>query len=144
MTNILIINGPNLNMLGKRPSENYGTLTLEEILDLLSMIPNVIITHYQSNSESEIIDILNDALDKNFDGIIINPAAFTHTSIAIRDALEILTIPKVEVHLSNINDREEFRKINFIKDVVDKSYMGLKEQGYIEAVKYLKNLKSVV
>ncbi|VEU80690.1 type II 3-dehydroquinate dehydratase [Haploplasma axanthum] len=133
---ILIINGPNLNMLGKRNTKHYGELTLDEINKLIKKTyPNVKFYFYQTNNEARIIWKLQAM--KNIDALIINPAAFTHTSIAIRDMLEIIKIPKVEVHLSDINTREDFRKIDYIKDVVDKVIMGKKENSYIEAVKYL-------
>ncbi len=139
---ILVINGPNLNMLGRRSKEHYGNKTLDDIILLMKFIDNVEIKHYQSNHEGDLIDYIQEF--EKYDGLIINPGAYTHTSIAIRDALEIVTIPKVEVHLSNINSREKFREVNYISDVVDKSYIGLKEQGYIEAVKYLKHIKNMI
>ncbi len=139
---VLVISGPNLNMLGKRPGEHYGSKTLDEIIQLMELIDNVDIRHYQSNHEGDIIDFIQKS--REYDGLIINPGAYTHTSIAIRDALEIVMIPKVEVHLSDIYNREKFREINYIRDVVDKSFVGMKEQGYIEALKYLKYVKNMV
>ncbi len=139
---ILVLSGPNLNMLGKRTKAHYGDKTLDDIILLMNFVNNVEIKHYQSNHEGDLVDYIQKF--ENYDGLIINPGAYTHTSIAIRDALEIVTIPKVEVHLSDINNREEFRKINYISDVVDKSFIGMREQGYIEALKYLKHIKNML
>lgn len=134
---ILCIHGPNLNMLGKRPKIHYGELTLEEIYQtLVETFPQIDFTFYQSNHEGEIIDTIHASLDENYDGLLINPGALCHQSVALRDALEIVAIKKVEVHLSNINEREDFRKINYIKDVVDQCFMGKKIESYIEAVKF--------
>lgn len=136
MKKILVINGPNLNMLGKRDIKQYGELTLKELDKLIKdRFKNVNISFFQSNSEEKIINKIHKS--NKYDGLIINPAAFTHTSIAIRDALEIINILKVEVHLSNINEREEFRKTNYITGVVNKSFFGEKEESYLKAVKYL-------
>lgn len=136
--NILVLHGPNLNMLGTRNPALYGSQTLE---DLYEYLINRYVDHefifYQSNYEGELIDILNEAFDENYDAIIINPGALTHTSIALRDALEMLTIPKIEVHLTDINKREAFRKIDYIRDVVDECFMGKHFESYIEAVDYL-------
>ena len=139
--NILVIHGPNLNMLGKRNKEQYGKMTLDELYDHLSIeFPDVEFTFYQSNYEGEIIEVIHHSLDEPYDALLINPGAFTHTSIAIRDALDIITIPKVEVHLSDIDHREDFRKVDYITDVVDKRFMGKKLDSYIEAILYLINL----
>lgn len=136
MKKILIINGPNLNMLGKRDKNYYGSLTLKELNKLIKKsFPNTKFYFFQSNSESKIINKIHKI--KNIDGLIINLGAFTHTSIAIRDALEIINIPIVEVHLSNINEREDFRQINHVKDIVIKSFYGEKENSYLTGVKYL-------
>lgn len=130
--NIIIINGPNLNMLGKR-SNIYGDFTYQEMCEKIQSSFDFAIEFFQSNFEGEIIEKIHSCLE--YDAIIINPAAFTHYSYAVRDALEIFKGIKVEVHLTNINEREEFRKINVIKDVCDKSFMGLGVYGYIEAIK---------
>lgn len=130
--NIIIINGPNMNMLGKRDSI-YGTLSYEEMCQSIQSNFDFEIEFFQSNFEGEIIEKIHSCLE--CDAIIINPAAFTHYSYAIRDALEIFKGLKIEVHLTNINEREEFRKINVIKDVCDNSFIGLGIDGYIEAVK---------
>lgn len=116
---ILIINGPNINLLGTREPEIYGTLTLDKINEELLAFANklgVEIETYQSNIEGEIVDKIQWAKD-NCDGIVINPAAYTHTSVAIRDAISAVALPAVEVHISNIHSREEFRKHSFIAPV---------------------------
>lgn len=139
--NILVIHGPNLNMLGKRDEKHYGTFTLE---DLYGEVSDYFETHefsfFQSNHEGELIDVIQHAEDDNYDALLINPGAYTHTSIAIRDALELISIPKVEVHLSNIDQREDFRKIDYIKDVCHERFMGKKIDSYIEAIKFIENL----
>jgi len=138
MKRILVINGPNLNMLGKRPKEHYGTKTLDEINQMIKDYnKNIFFIFFQSNHEGDIIDRIQQL---DYDGLIINPGAYTHTSVAIHDALEIVDCPKVEVHLSDVFNRESFRKIDFVKDVCDITITNLKEQGYIEAVKYLQNI----
>ena len=138
--NILVINGPNLNMLGKRPKEHYGSLTLDEINALMLKEANneVGIDFYQSNYEGDIITKIQEAINK-YDAIIINPGAYTHTSVAIHDALEIYNGIKIEVHLSEVDNREDFRKVNFVREVCDKTFAGKKEGSYIEALQYLKN-----
>ncbi len=138
---VLVINGPNLNMLGKRPKEHYGSLTLYEINDLmLKEADDLELEFFQSNSEGDIVTEIQLAIG-NFDAIIINPGAYTHTSVAIHDALEIYDGIKIEVHLSDVDNRDDFRKINFVRDVCDKTFSGKKEGSYIEAIKYLKNIK---
>ena len=139
---VLVINGPNLNMLGKRPKEHYGSLTLYEINDLMLKEADgkIDLEFFQSNSEGDIVTEIQLAVG-NFDAIIINPGAYTHTSVAIHDALEIFDGVKIEVHLSEVDDREAFRKINFVRDVCDKTFTGKKEGSYLEAIDYLKNIK---
>ena len=143
--NILFLNGPNLNLLGQREQSQYGSITYEELkkkceekCDEL----NIKIEFIQSNVEGEIVSIIQSANEK-FDGIIINAAAFTHTSVAIRDALEIYKKKKIEVHISNIYKREEFRQKSLISDVVNGGIFGLGSEGYILAIiamhKLLKN-----
>lgn len=135
---ILVINGPNLNMLGKRPKEHYGSKTLDEINQMIKeSAPMYEFIFFQSNHEGAIVDRIQ-VLD--YDAIIINPAAYTHTSVAIRDALEIVDKPKVEVHLSDVFNRDDFRKIDYIKDVCDICITNLKEQSYIKAVEYLQKI----
>lgn len=140
MRKIKIINGPNLNMLGKRKKDHYGALTLEEINKLILKENNgqFIIEFFQSNSEGDIVTEIQNSLD--FDAIIINAGAYTHTSIAIRDALEIFEGKIIEVHLSKVDEREDFRKINFIRDLADATFSGEKEYSYVNAIKYLKNI----
>ena len=142
---ILFINGPNLNLLGQREQSQYGSITYEQLkkkceekckeLDLK-------VEFIQSNVEGEMVSIIQSANEK-FDGIIINAAAFTHTSVAIRDALEIFKKKKIEVHISNIYKREEFRQKSLISDVVNGGIFGLGSEGYILAIiamhKLLKN-----
>jgi len=144
-SNILFLNGPNLNLLGQREQSQYGSITYEDLkkkceekckeLDLK-------VEFIQSNVEGEMVSIIQSANEK-FEGIIINAAAFTHTSVAIRDALEIYKKKKIEVHISNIYKREEFRQKSLISDVVNGGIFGLGSEGYILAIiamhKLLKN-----
>ena len=141
MKNIIIINGPNLNLLGEREIELYGTKTLKEIEEECCEIfkkDKLNLDFFQSNSESEIIDKIQ--ICKNYDGMIINAGAFTHTSIAIHDALKMVRIPKIEVHISNIYNREEFRKNSFISPVVNGIIAGFGTQVYQVAISSLKYL----
>ena len=142
MKRVLIINGPNLNMLGKRPKEHYGTKTLDEINALMQdAAKDFDFTFFQSNYEGDLVTKIQDAVLGLYDAIIINPAAYTHTSVAIHDALEMFNGPKVEVHLSKVDDREDFRKVNFVREVCNATYSGKHELSYVEAVAYLKNMK---
>lgn len=139
--NLLVIHGPNLNMLGRRNPELYGRFTLEDLYDELSdTFQDVEFTFYQSNYEGELIEVIQQAMDEPFDALLINPGALTHTSVALRDALEMLEIPKVEVHLSDIMKREDFRKIDLIHDVCQARFMGKKMDSYLEAITYLLTL----
>lgn len=135
---ILVINGPNLNMLGVREPEIYGVLTLKKIEEEIRKNFEQVceIEFYQSNHEGEIVDKIQSALN-NFQGILINPAAYTHTSIAILDALKAVNIPTVEVHISDINQREEFRKHSFVSYYALKTVAGLGLNSYIEGMKAL-------
>ena len=136
---ILVINGPNLNLLGVREPDVYGSETLADIENWLNEQPETdghYITWFQSNHEGEIIDQLHSTI-KEVDGILINPGAFTHYSYAIRDALTAIDVPTVEVHLSNIYQREEFRKISVIKDVCVGQYFGKGKNSYLEAFRLL-------
>ncbi len=142
---IIIINGPNLNLLGEREQSQYGSTTynkLKENCHNKSKELNLSIDFCQSNVEGELVNIIQDAR-KTFDGLIINAAAFTHTSVAIRDALNIFKKPTIELHISNIYKREEFRQKSLISDIVSGGIFGLGTDGYILAIiamqKLLKN-----
>ena len=131
--NILVLNGPNLNLLGTREPEVYGTDTLQDIENKLQSIAqenNVKIGFYQSNSETDLIDALHKSKQEDVNFIIINPGAFTHTSIALRDAFLGINIPFIEVHISNIYSREEFRKKSFLSDISQGLITGLGVGGY--------------
>ena len=134
--NIIIINGPNLNLLGDREQSQYGSITYEELkLNCISKSKELglNIEFAQSNIEGEIVNFIQGSI-KKFDGIIINAAAFTHTSIAIRDALSIFKKPIIELHISNIYKREKFRHKSLISDVVTGGIFGLGDNGYILAI----------
>ena len=135
---ILVLNGPNLNMLGKRPKEHYGSKTLDEINELIrkEASADMELEFYQSNYEGDLVTRIQESL--LYDAIIINPAAYTHTSVAIRDALEMFNGTKIEVHLSHVDDRDDFRKINFVREVCEVSFSGKLEGSYIDAINYLK------
>ncbi|MCZ8530386.1 type II 3-dehydroquinate dehydratase [Alteromonas sp. PRIM-21] len=140
--NILLLNGPNLNMLGKREPDKYGTQTLQDIVDDLqaqAASSNVNLTHFQSNAEFELIERVHAAMG-NVDAIIINPAAFTHTSVALRDALLSVNIPFIEVHLSNVHAREPFRHHSYFSDVAAGVIVGLGAMGYSLALTAAINL----
>jgi 3-dehydroquinate dehydratase-2 len=134
--NIIIINGPNLNLLGEREQSQYGSITFEQLkrncLDKAKEL-NINLEFYQSNIEGEIVTCVQNAKDKH-DGIIINAAGFTHTSVAIRDSLDIFKKPIIELHISNIYKREEFRQKSLISDVVTGGIFGLGDYGYILAI----------
>ena len=135
-SNILFLNGPNLNLLGQREQSQYGSITYEDLkkkCEEKCKELNLKVEFIQSNVEGEIVSIIQSANEK-FDGIIINAAAFTHTSVAIRDALEIYKKKKIEVHISNIYKREEFRQKSLISDVVNGGIFGLGSEGYILAI----------
>ena len=138
---ILILNGPNLNLLGIREPEIYGIETLDDISDWLNQQPDANphdITWFQSNHEGDLIDQVHESMNL-FDGIILNPGALTHYSYVLRDAIASVHIPVVEVHLSNINAREDFRKISVIKDKCISQISGLGKHVYTEAIKTLVN-----
>ena len=139
---IIIINGPNLNLLGEREQSQYGTITFEKLkkncLEKSKKL-DINLEFTQSNIEGEIVTIIQEAKDK-FDGIIINAAGFTHTSVAIRDALDIFKKPIIELHISNIYKREEFRQKSLISDVVSGGIFGLGDNGYILAIIAMQNL----
>ena len=145
MSKILLINGPNLDLLGKREPDVYGDITLEEIEGTLTKIcskagDNIIC--FQSNAEHEILDLIHRSKEEQYDIIIFNPAAFTHTSVAIRDALLAIQMPFIEVHISNINRREDFRKKSFFSDIAIGTITGFGIASYeaalVAAKSYLK------
>lgn len=137
--NILVLHGPNLNLLGRREPDHYGSLTLDMINGLLqdaAQKEQVQVSFYQSNAEGELVDAVHKAIGV-FDGIIINPGAYTHTSIALRDAILAAGIPVVEVHLSNIYCREDFRQHSYISGVALGVVSGFREQSYLLALQAL-------
>ena len=138
---LYIINGPNLNMLGIREPEIYGKLTLQDIeskINLYCAKNQIDVEFYQSNHEGEIVDIIQSAY-KKADGIIINPAAYTHTSVAILDALKAVDVDTVEVHLSDVDEREDFRKLSYVSIFAKKVIKGKGAEGYIEAIDFFLN-----
>ena len=137
---ILVINGPNINMLGIREPGIYGNQTFQYLLDLLAQTAEKLdleIEQYQSNHEGCIVDKIQQAYG-NVDGIVINPAAYTHTSVAILDALKAVSIPAVEVHISNVDAREPFRQISYAGLYCEKTIKGQGLDGYVQALQYLK------
>ena len=145
MNKIIIINGPNLNLLGEREQSQYGSINYDQLKKSCESEASnlgIDISFVQSNVEGELVNIIQDARN-NYDGMIINAAGFTHTSVAIRDALDIFKKPIIELHISNIYKREEFRKKSLISDVVTGGIFGLGTEGYILAIirlhKMLKN-----
>lgn len=143
---ILLVNGPNLNMLGTREPEKYGNLTLKDVENSmceLAMQSGAELSCYQSNHEGELIDKIQGAKG-NYDGIIINAGGYTHTSVALRDAISAVSIPTVEVHMTNIHAREEFRHTSLLSGVCVAQVVGFKENSYKYAllglIDYLKNI----
>ena len=135
--NILVLNGPNLNLLGSRESNIYGEESLnviEKKLLKLAEDNSFSVNFFQSNAEHELIDRIHNSKENNISAIIFNPAAFTHTSIALRDALLAVKIPFYEVHISDINSREEFRKKSFFSDIAEKVFTGKGTNGYLFAL----------
>ena len=138
---LLVINGPNINMLGIREPGIYGKQTFSDLLMLLESTANrlgVEMEQYQSNHEGCIVDKIQKAYG-NVDGIVINPAAYTHTSVAILDALKSVAIPAVEVHISNVDTRESFRQISYTGLYCEKTIKGQGFNGYVQAMEYLKD-----
>lgn len=136
---ILVLNGPNLNMLGIREPDIYGKQTFRDLLDLLEKTGkelDISVEQYQSNHEGDLVDKIHKAYG-NTDGIVINPAAYTHTSIAILDALKAVGIPSVEVHISDVDSRESFRQISYAALACEKTIKGLGFEGYRQAIIYL-------
>ena len=137
--NILVINGPNLNMLGIREPEIYGKATYTDLCDLIRAHAeelDISVTLYQSNHEGDLVDAIQQAYGKQ-DGIVINPGAYTHTSVALLDALKAVGIPAVEVHISDPDTREEFRKVSYIRSACVKTIKGHGFDGYLEAMDVL-------
>ena len=141
---ILVINGPNLNMLGIREPEIYGRETYDDLCQKIrehAEKRGVEVTLYQSNHEGDLVDVIQQAYG-NTDGIVINPGGYTHTSVAIPDALKAVSIPAVEVHISDVDAREEFRKISYVRSACVKTIAGHGTDGYLEAIDYLAGIIS--
>lgn len=140
---VYIINGPNLNMLGIREPHIYGTKTYDDLVNVISEYAQKLgieVKILQSNSEGRLVDYIQEAYFEKADGIIINPAAYSHTSIAILDALKAVGLPCVEVHISDISEREEFRKFSYVSLYAEKVIKGHGFEGYIEALDYINNI----
>ncbi len=136
---ILIINGPNINMLGIREPDIYGKNTYADLCELIknhAAEKGVEVKLFQSNHEGDIVDEIQAAYG-NFDGIVINPAAYTHTSVAILDALKSVGLPAVEIHISDVTAREDFRQISYAGMACEKSFIGLGFEGYLKGIDYL-------
>ena len=136
---ILVINGPNLNMLGIREPDIYGKKTYKDLCEFIEKHckeKNVQVEFYQSNHEGDLVDKIHYAYN-NFDGIVINPGAYTHTSIALLDAVKAVGVPTVEVHISDVDSREEFRKISYIRLACKTTISGRGIKGYTDAIDYL-------
>ncbi|MBR5366811.1 MAG: type II 3-dehydroquinate dehydratase [Clostridia bacterium] len=136
---ILVLNGPNLNMLGVREPELYGKQTYRDLVEAIEKHARergVFVTVFQSNSEAVLVTKIQRALGI-YDGIVINPAAYTHTSVALLDALKAVAIPTVEVHLSDVSRREDFRQISYVRLAVAKTIMGRGFDGYLDAMDFL-------
>ena len=141
---VLVINGPNINMLGIREPDVYGKATfsdLEKFIKASAEELSVSVSLFQSNHEGEIVDVIQAAYGV-YDGIVINPGAYTHTSIAILDAVKSVNIPTVEVHISKVEEREDFRQISYIRLACVKTIMGHGTNGYIEAIDFLNEAKN--
>ena len=140
MKTIYVINGPNLNMLGIREPDKYGNESYENLIKRLEAHADVrsckLIT-YQSNHEGDLVDKIQEAYFNRADGIVINPGAYTHTSIALLDALKAVKIPTVEVHVSDVSKRENFRQVSFVRLAAAKTIMGHGIDGYFEAIDFL-------
>jgi len=142
MTRILVINGPNLNLLGEREPGNYGQRSLEDILKELHYVADscgVALDAYQSNSEGELVDRVQQAGRESVDYIILNPAAYTHSSVALRDALLAVKIPFIEVHLSAVSAREPFRQVTYFADIAEGVISGFRGEGYLLALQAILN-----
>ena len=139
---IIVINGPNLNLWDKRPSDFYGNFSLSEIDKIVTTrFPNHSFEFFQSNHEGELIEKIQSA-DSTFNGLIINPGGYSHTSVAIKDALDLCTIPKIEVHLSNLASREDFRNVMLTASSCNGYISGFREKGYLAAIYLLETMDS--
>ena len=141
---ILVINGPNINMLGIREPQIYGKRTYSDLLEKIKAYcnsKNIEVECFQSNHEGALIDKIQEAYFEKFDGIVIDPAGYTHTSVAIADALKGVDIPFVEVHISKVDEREDFRKISFVRNYALATISGKGFEGYLDAIKMLENLQ---
>ena len=137
---LLVVNGPNLNMLGKRDPSVYSSRTYDDLLQMIGNKAselNMTVEVFQSNHEGAIIDRLQDAMEDGTEGLVINPGAYTHYSYAIHDALEILSFPKIEVHISDINTREEFRRVSVTRPACDGQIVGEGFEGYLHAMEMI-------
>ena len=137
---IYVINGPNLNMLGIREPEHYGTETYEQLVNLIKLHTSrlgVDVEIYQSNHEGCLVDKIQEAYFSGADGIVINPAAYTHTSIAILDAIKATKLPTVEVHISKVEERESYRQVSYVREAAVKTVSGRGLLGYTDAIDYL-------
>jgi 3-dehydroquinate dehydratase type II len=137
---LLILNGPNINMLGIREPDIYGRSSYADLCDMIKAHAEklgVEVELYQSNHEGDLVDAIQKAYFDGVDGIVFNPAAYTHTSVAIADAVKSVPIPTVEVHISDVNSREPFRRISYIRDVVQHTISGMGLDGYLAAMDWL-------
>ena len=142
MMKILVINGPNLNMLGIREPDHYGKETYKDLCEKIEKYceeKNISIELYQSNHEGDLVDRIQKAYFDKVDGILINPGAYTHTSIALLDAVKSVSIPTVEVHISKVEEREDFRQVSYIRAACVKTITGHGTAGYLEAIDFLLN-----
>ena len=136
---VLVINGPNINMLGIREPDIYGKNTYADLCEMIKSYAtekNIEVKLFQSNHEGSIVDEIQAALG-NFDGIVINPAAYTHTSVAILDALKSVALPAVEIHISDVSAREDFRQVSYAGMACEKSFIGMGFEGYLRGIDYL-------
>ncbi len=137
--NLLVLNGPNLNMLGIREPDHYGKETYADLIKKIEDYcseKNITVEIYQTNHEGALVDKIQEAYGK-VDGIVFNPAAYTHTSVAILDAVKSVSIPTVEVHISKVEEREEFRQVSYIRQAAVKTITGLGTDGYLRAIDFL-------
>ena len=137
---ILVLNGPNLNMLGIREPDIYGSSTYDDLVALITSYcgeKGVEVKCLQSNHEGDLVDYIQQAFFDKIDGIVINPGAYTHTSVALLDALKAVSIPAVEVHISKVDEREDFRQISYVSYYCSKTITGKGFDGYLEAIDYL-------